>query len=290
MRIAFLTPAVPLLSTEALMTAAVAAGHEVVRVHGPEDVALGVGADVAWWRPATDWYRHRTGEERVARTLAALGTPFVVEPEAVALSFDKWASSVCIATAGIDQPTTWPYGSAIDPQPSVAAPYIVKPAYGSLGRDILLARSPGALYALATRLGEDAVVQEFLPGARCIRVIAGRESVVCAYEKVSDDPLVKAISQGATRVEVHVDEVIERLACGAVRALSTSACALMGIDLLVSGDRTVFLEANPHFAFGADSGIADACVAHLAASQLEASERTTAGAPTEPTSATAECE
>jgi RimK family alpha-L-glutamate ligase len=176
---------------------------------------------------------------------------YVLNPATALLtSHDKLATAVALARAGLPHPHT----SLVGDEPrraDVGAPVVVKPRFGSWGRDLTLCRSHRDLELCLAGLGtrpwfrrQGALVQELVPPTgRDLRVVVAGGTVVGAIERVA------APGEWRTNVALGGERrptVAPPEACALALAAAAAAGAdLVGVDLLPSpGGGWVVLEIN----------------------------------------------
>lgn len=193
---------------------------------------------------------------------------FVVNPAAAILaSHDKLITALRLGLAGVPHPLTMhvdgpPERLAIEP------PFVVKPRYGSWGRDIVLCRSrrelDRSLRALAGRSWfsrQGALVQELVPPCgHDLRVLVAGGSVVGAVRRVAANGEWRTnIALGGHRVPAAPCRPARELALEAAEAVGAG---FVGVDLLPRDDGFVVVEINgcvdftPEYSIGADVHLA----------------------------------
>jgi RimK family alpha-L-glutamate ligase len=176
---------------------------------------------------------------------------YVLNPAAALLtSHDKLATAVALARAGLPHPRT----SLVGDEPrraDVGSPVVVKPRFGSWGRDLTLCRSHRDLELCLARLGtrpwfqrQGALVQELVPPTgRDLRVVVAGGTVVGAIERVAapGEWRTNVALGGKRRPTVAPPE-----ACAlALAATAAVGADLVGVDLLpYPGGGWVVLEIN----------------------------------------------
>jgi RimK family alpha-L-glutamate ligase len=162
---------------------------------------------------------------------------------------DKLSTALLLGRAGVQQPrTAHVRGVSV---PSFPPPFVVKPRFGSWGRDVYLCRDEAELLRLLERVGRrrwfrrlGALVQSLVePTGRDLRVVVVGDKVVGAVERIA--------MPGEWRTNVALGAVRRRVkAPPAARALALRAVAALGLDLAgvdIASDetgRSYVLEVN----------------------------------------------
>ena len=178
------------------------------------------------------------------------GVHVLNEPGTLLASHDKLMTAIRLAAAGVPHPRT-AHVDGTSVLPSLAPPYVVKPRFGSWGRDVYRCEDSLELAAcLASLAGrqwferQGVLVQELIPPRGYdLRVIVAGGIVVGAIERVAGDGEWRTnISLGGWRRPTDPPEEARALAVEAAAALHGD---LVGVDLLPdrSGGWTV-LEIN----------------------------------------------
>ncbi len=240
--------------------------REALRLLEPGDVALG-RLDV---REGLDGVESGTNE---LERLAAGGVKVLNPPAALLAAHDKLLTARVLRLAGIPHPHTWLLAEGMRaPEPEL--PLVVKPRFGSWGRDVVLCRTRGELDAALASASfkswyreHGALAQELVePRGWDLRVVvAGGRIVGCARRVALDGEWRTNAALGA-RVESALAPPLARtLALAAAAALRLDLC---GVDLLPTRNGFVVLEVNgavdfrPAYAPGRDV-YADAVLALL---------------------------
>ena len=177
------------------------------------------------------------------------GVRMLNRPEALLAVHDKLRTSAAFTAAGLRQPRTF-HVTADRRLPNLPLPCVVKPRFGSWGKDVLLCQTRGdldrALVALSSKpwwRRHGALVQELIPPVgRDLRLLsAGGEVVGGAVRVAAAGEWRTNISLGG-RLE-SADPPPEAVA-EAERAARALAIDLAGVDLLPWGDDWVVLELN----------------------------------------------
>jgi [lysine-biosynthesis-protein LysW]--L-2-aminoadipate ligase len=221
----------------------VLAPDDALRELRSSDVALG-RVDV---RPTLDgidrgiWHLNQL-EER--------GVPVLNSPLALRLAHDKLATAPALAAAAVPHPQTRAIFGDAGPPP-LRFPFVVKPRYGSWGRDVFLCGDEHAFRrALATFrtrawfAAAGAVAQELVPPlGHDLRIVVAGGDVIGAIKRVARPGEWRTnVALGATRIRADPSPAACELALAAAAAIGAD---LVGVDLLPVGPgRYVVLELN----------------------------------------------
>ncbi len=209
---------------------------------GPGDVALG-RLDVLPTLDGVDEGLWTLGE------LAAAGVRVLNGPSGLLAAHDKLLTARLLHGAGLPHPRTR-LVVASSPPPVFDGPVVVKPRFGSWGRDVVrcddadtLARHLGSLDAERWFRRHGALVQELVePRGFDLRVVVAGGAVVGAAERVSQPGEWRTnVALGARRVPASPPAEARLLALSAASAAGTD---LVGVDLLPLGDGWTVLELN----------------------------------------------
>jgi ribosomal protein S6--L-glutamate ligase len=180
-------------------------------------------------------------------------------PLALFAAHDKLTTALLLGRAGVDHPRTT-HLSAMS-LPSFPPPYVVKPRFGSWGRDVYLCRSRGELLGRLERLRHrswflrhGALAQSLVePTGRDVRVIVARGRVVGAVERLALPGEWRTnVALGAVRRPVSPRPTVISLALRAVAALGLD---LAGVDITSDqAGRSYVLEVNGAVDFNATYG------------------------------------
>jgi RimK family alpha-L-glutamate ligase len=190
---------------------------------------------------------------------------------ALIAAHDKLRTTRLLAAAGIPQPQTEWVRSPGD-RIEVGAPLVVKPRFGSWGKDVHRCDTEREARELLRRLAgrswfrrHGALVQELVPPrGRDLRVLVAGGRVIGAAERTAASGEWRTnVSLGGHKAHADTGPQTEALALAAARALG---CDLVAVDLLLlPGGGFVVLELNAAADFDDDyvwpGGDADADVA-----------------------------
>jgi [lysine-biosynthesis-protein LysW]---L-2-aminoadipate ligase len=206
------------------------------------------------------------------------GLPLLNPPAALVACHDKLATALRLAAAGIPHPrTTLVDGDS--PLPELQPPLVVKPRFGSWGRDVALCHGRGELSRQLRAFSKrpwfrihGAVVQEYIDGGgRDLRlVVAGGSVVGAAQRHAAPGEWRTNVCLGATRSPANPPPEAVAVAVAAARAVGAD---LAGVDLIPTGDGYIVLEINGAVDFTDDYSLPGSNVFELAAARLaEAAE------------------
>jgi RimK family alpha-L-glutamate ligase len=183
------------------------------------------------------------------RRLEQKGVLVLNRAGALFAAHDKLTTALRLAARGLRHPRTAHVGAAADP--AFEFPVVVKPRFGSWGRDVAVCRSRSALERCLRRLGrkawfrrQGALVQEFIqPQGYDLRILVAAGEIVGAVKRVAAPGEWRTnIALGGGRTAADPPPQACLIALGAAAALGTD---LVGVDLLPDGDGGwVILELN----------------------------------------------
>ena len=213
------------------------------------DIALG-RLDV---RPSLDGV---DGSLSALGELAARGVRVLNPPDVLLAAHDKLLTARLLEGAGLPHPPT-----AVATRtrlPRVSFPAVVKPRFGSWGREVVVCNDDGELYEhVRTLLGnpwfdeQGAIVQELVaPQGFDVRVVVAAGRIVGAARRVAAPGEWRTnIALGGRRERVAPPAATQVLALAAARVAGAD---LIGVDLLPTNDGWTILELNGAVEFTAD--------------------------------------
>ncbi|HUK95060.1 MAG TPA: RimK family alpha-L-glutamate ligase [Gaiellaceae bacterium] len=188
--------------------------------------------------------------------LEARGVIVLNGSAALLTAHDKLLSDGCLARAGVRRPPA-AHVSTADDLRRLPLPFVVKPRFGSWGRDVFRCRSRDELEACLAVIAhrrwfskDGAIAQELVPSPGFdLRVIVAGGTVVGAAERVARPGEWRTnISLGGTLRPAHLPEEARQLAIRSAAALDAD---LIGVDLLPVPDGYTVIEMNGAVEFDA---------------------------------------
>jgi [lysine-biosynthesis-protein LysW]--L-2-aminoadipate ligase len=197
--------------------------------------------------------------------LAARGIQVLNPPEALATMHDKLLTAIRLRRAGIPHPATAWVDETMNVE-SLEPPFVVKPRFGSWGRDVMRCGSRQELARLFEQLADrrwfraqGALVQELVPAqGRDLRLVVAGGAIIGAITRVAAPGEWRTnVALGASS---HSVDPPDDACATALEATEAVGADLAGVDLLPDGDGGyVVVELNgavdfkPHYALnGAD--------------------------------------
>lgn len=184
----------------------------------------------------------------VLESLQRTGIRVINPPAAAIAAHDKLETSKQLAAMGIPQPRTVHItpGAAAAPMPT---PLVIKPRFGSWGRDVVLCRTPSAVTAALEWAHhrpwfreQGAIVQAYIPHAVDLRLIVAAGRVIGAIERrPAAGEWRTNFSLGGGRRPVVPPQGAVDMALAAARAVSGD---LVGVDLIATPEGHIVLEIN----------------------------------------------
>jgi RimK family alpha-L-glutamate ligase len=189
------------------------------------------------------------------------GVRVLNRPEALLAAHDKLLTARALEAANLPHPRTQWIPSVSDPVLS-KPPLVVKPRFGSWGRDVLLCPTDAELDRVLTEVSDrpwfradGALVQEFVPGPGFdLRLVVASGLVVGAIERVA--------AEGEWRTNISLGGRRRRVASvpfdAAALAIATAEAVgleLAGVDLLPAPGGWVVLEVNGAVEFTEEYGL-----------------------------------
>ena len=263
----------------ALTAAAEALGAEAsvlsprgaLRVLEPGDVALG-RLDV---RGSLDGME--AGSMELER-LSAAGVDVLNRPSSLVAVHDKLLTARALRLAGLPHPHTWLIAEGM-PSPAPELPLVLKPRFGSWGREVVLCRTAAELDAALERAAahgwfreHGALAQELVPpvGWDLRVVVAGGRIVGAARRVAAPGEWRTNVALGGRSEPVTLTPLARTLALGAVAAVRGD---LVGVDLLPTRNGYVVSEVNgavdfhPYYALDVEDVFSEAVVELLRAAR-----------------------
>lgn len=185
----------------------------------------------------------------VLRRIESVGFPVANRSEALLVAHDKLATARVLARAGVPHPRTTHVLPGARPV-ALEGPVVVKPRFGSWGRDVVRCDTRGALGRTLRRIHErpwfkagGALVQELVPPCgHDLRLVVAGATVVGAIRRCAPRGEWRTnVALGAERVAVVPDAAAVAVALAAAAA---SGLDLVGVDLLPTVDGWVVIELN----------------------------------------------
>lgn len=228
---------------EACGTTAVVASPETAEHHArPGDVVFG-RLDV---RPTLDGVQPGLGR---LRRLRDRGIRVVNDADTLVATHDKLATALMLQAASVPQPRTV-HVTGEDRLRGFEPPYVVKPRFGSWGRDVHLCESRAELAVCLLHLlrrpwfrRHGALVQELIPPSGFdLRLVVSAGAVVGAVERVAAPGEWRTnVALGGERRPVVPPPDACELAVAAAAAVNGE---LVGVDLLPSDEGWRVIEIN----------------------------------------------
>jgi gamma-F420-2:alpha-L-glutamate ligase len=192
--------------------------------------------------------------------LAARGVTVLNEPAALLAAHDKLLTARLLRRHGIAHPRTWHVRQG-RPRPRLSGAVVLKPRFGSWGREVRRCDDPVELDAVLEEIRDapwyrlhGALVQELVPPAGYdlrILIAAGRVAGA-AFRSAAPGEWRTNVTLGGVRTSVtDVPADAARIALAAARAIGA---LLVGVDLLPAPSGWVVAELNGAVEFTDDYG------------------------------------
>lgn len=143
-----------------------------------------------------------------------------------------------------------PSGELLGAAEALGYPLVVKECFGSLGKQVYLAKNREELNALSVRLlGKPHIYQEFIKesAGRDLRVIVVGGKIVAAMKRMSETDFRSNAELGGRGESVRADEKAVKLCEAVAKRLRLDYC---GIDLLYGKEEYLVCEVNSNAFFG----------------------------------------
>jgi RimK family alpha-L-glutamate ligase len=222
--------------------AAVLPPREALRLLEPGDLALG-RLDV---REKLDGIESGTAE---LERLAAAGVEVLNPPSVLVAAHDKLLTARALRLAALPHPHTWLIAEGM-PSPTPELPLVLKPRFGSWGRDVVLCRTPEELAAELRRFAlrswyreHGALAQELVtPLGWDLRIVVAGGRVIGAARRIAAEGEWRTnVSLGGRSEPTWPPPLARSLAIAAAAAVRGD---LVGIDLLPTRGGFVVSEIN----------------------------------------------
>jgi RimK family alpha-L-glutamate ligase len=200
-------------------------------------------ARVGNWRPESAL--------AVLEAVVALGVATPNPPPAIRVGRDHWATATALSAAGLPVPTAAagadPEVLARDAFSHVGLPAVVKQRRSRMGVGVIRCATRDHLEAVLDslwRMGDEVMVQRWLPGGECSHrlLVVGGAVVAAARFIAAGDEWRSNSARGANAEPYDAPSEEKKLAIAAARALGLGHC---GVDLVVSDEGPLILEVNP---------------------------------------------
>lgn len=208
----------------------------------PGDVALG-RLDV---RDGCDGMEDGSTE---LERLAEAGVEVLNPASALAAAHDKLLTARLLRRAGVPHPRTWLIADGA-PSPAPELPLVLKPRFGSWGRDVVRCETRDALDAEIARIystdwfrEHGVLAQELVePAGWDLRVVVAGGRVVGAARRIAADGEWRTnVALGGRTEPTAAPPLARKLALAAAAAVRGD---LVGVDLLPAGAGLVVAEVN----------------------------------------------
>ena len=181
--------------------------------------------------------------------LEAKGVRVLNPASALIAAHDKLVTARLLRGAGLPHPRTWCVSRG-SPVPPIGGPVVIKPRFGSWGRDVVLCSDLDDVHTQLARLGRrdwyaahGALLQELVePRGFDLRILVADGHVVGAARRVAAEGEWRTnVALGARREAVVPPLDACRLA---LASAATAGADLVGVDLLPVDDGWTVLELN----------------------------------------------
>jgi RimK family alpha-L-glutamate ligase len=248
------------------VSASVLAPRDALRLLGPGDVAL-ARLDV---REGLDGIE--SGSPELDR-LVSSGVRLLNPPNALVAAHDKLLTSRVMRLSGVPHPHTWHIAEGM-PTAAPELPLVLKPRFGSWGRDVSLCRTQVELDNELDRLRfrgwfreHGVLAQELVPpqGWDLRLIVAGGRIAGAARRTAAPGEWRTNVALGGTTEPIEPPPLARALALSAAAAIGAD---LVGVDLLPTERGYLIVELNGAVDFRKEYGLGNCDVFESVVAQL----------------------
>lgn len=148
-------------------------------------------------------------------------------------------------------------------------PLVIKECFGSLGKQVYLAKNENDMLETVKNIGEKPFVfQEFLPkGAGWdLRVIVAGGEVIGAIKRSNDNDFRANAAQGGKVCVVELSEDEKNLA---IKAANAVGAFFAGVDLIMGDDGFLVCEVNSNMLFDAAESVLGISISDIIAEKIQ---------------------
>jgi RimK family alpha-L-glutamate ligase len=179
-----------------------------------------------------------------------LGVRVLNPPRAITIAHDKLKTAEILFAAGLPHPPTVHVHARRGTSIPFDPPYVVKPRFGSWGKDVIRTETPRELKRALGRLRarpwfarHGALVQQLVPndGVDLRLVVAGGKVIGAINRVAAPGEWRTNVALGGTRVPTVPPQSARNVALAAAAVVGGD---LVGVDLIATGDSFTVLEVN----------------------------------------------